>query len=248
MDLYADGALYDALSGPEVIGAELEFYRRQALREPGTSVLELGCGTGRLTIPLAKGGISVTGLDLSSAMLATARSKAHDMGFPVHFEQADVRDFRLPERFRLILFPSNAVAHLETEREVESCFRCAAAHLADGGLLVVHAFNPHEDLPCGAPGDKANVGSFVDRAGLSWTVTETGRYDEQQRIQILRWAWSAADGRKRETELRLRMYWPDELDDIARRAGLEVRDRVGDFAAAPFTRSSRHQILTLGKR
>lgn len=248
MDLYADGALYDALNGPEVISAELKFYRRQALREASTSVLELGCGTGRLTIPRAKGGISVTGIDSSSAMLATARSKAHEAGLAVHFEQADVRDFRLPKRFYLVLFPSNAVADLETEREVESCFRCVSAHLADSGLFLVHAFNPHEDLLRRASGDRADVGSFVDSAGLSWTVTETGRYNERQRIQTLRWAWSAADGRKRETELRLRMYWPDELDEIAQRVGLEARDRVGDFAAAPFTQSARHQILTLGER
>ena len=75
-------------------------------REASGSVLELACGTGRVTIPVAKLGFPVTGLDIVPGMLAQARSKS--AGLPVRWVEGDARTFDLREHFRLIFLTGNA--------------------------------------------------------------------------------------------------------------------------------------------
>lgn len=115
--LYADPALYDLLFSNtcdrssaagqkrwEVTIASEQFYMEQA-RESGGRVLELGCGSGRLTIPIAQEGIDIVGADLSPSMLQSARAKGAAAGLRIPFVQADMRQFDLGDRFSAILPP-----------------------------------------------------------------------------------------------------------------------------------------------
>jgi 2-polyprenyl-3-methyl-5-hydroxy-6-metoxy-1,4-benzoquinol methylase len=247
MDLYSDGDRYDALTGAEAPNAEVAFYCRLARGAPSRTVLELGCGTGRLSVPMARDGLRVTGIDLSEPMLSTARTKAAKAGLRVRFIAGDIRGFDLDQRFDLILLPSNAVAHLEDEGQVESCLRCVVAHLGPEATFVLHAFNPRDEFLNRHEEARTEVGRFVDAASVSWVVSESGHYDAQRKTQILRWRWDASDGQQFETQMRLRMFSSEELDAAIKAAGLAVVDRRGEFSGGPFTQESRHQILTLVK-
>src|ERR1051325_5374369 len=93
-DLYDDGRHYDLL----MLGTnDLPFYKRQA-KDCRGAVLELACGTGRLTIPLALDGADITGLDQAPKMLDAARAKAVRTGVAVNFVQADARNHSLDRR------------------------------------------------------------------------------------------------------------------------------------------------------
>ena len=129
--LYADPELYDCLfpsAGSGSVEDEVRrarfltserFYVEEA-RRGGGPVLELGCGSGRLTILIARAGIEIVGADLSRPMLEAARAKARAAGVEVDLREADMRGFDMPERFSAILIAGNSLLHLLTLDELKA--------------------------------------------------------------------------------------------------------------------------------
>ena len=135
--IYRDGAHYDPMFGRGYV----EFWLSQA-RITGGPILELGCGTGKLSIPLAQAGFSVAGLDNSPALLQFAASKSGD----VKWIAGDMRSFDLDERFALIILPSNNLGHLHTPEDFESCISSVKRHLQPAGAFVIDVFVPNFKL------------------------------------------------------------------------------------------------------
>ena len=140
---------YDSLhdAGWPDIGNDIDFYLNAA-RDAVGPVLEIGAGTGRVTLPLAAEGIDITGLELSESMLRVAQGKVEGANLSSHprFRQGDMRDFDLGEPFALVIVPLRAfqlLLTLDDQRKALSCFR---AHLRDGGVLILHLFDPKLDL------------------------------------------------------------------------------------------------------
>src|SRR5688572_7203210 len=106
--LYDAAELYDLIHGDFASGPWLDFYL--AHTQPGSDVLELACGSGRLTIPLGETGRHMTGLDSSQSMLALARTKARQVD--VAWISGDMTDFSLDRAFDTILLPAQAMSHL----------------------------------------------------------------------------------------------------------------------------------------
>ena len=129
---------------------DIPFYvdlARQAA-EQGQAVLELGCGTGRVTIPIALAGAQVTGLDSSPAMLDIARERAEGAGVRVRWVEGDMADFDLAERFGLVVIPFRSFLHLTREDEQAGCLASIHRHLTAGGRLALNFYI----APAGAPG------------------------------------------------------------------------------------------------
>ena len=118
----------------------LNFYRNQVSRY-GEPVLELASGSGRFTIPLAKGGVNITGMDISEEMLQLAKSKAFKEGVNIRVIQDDMRRFDLGEKFKFIFIPAQSLSHLHTREDIEDCFSCVRQHLADEGRFLIEVFN-----------------------------------------------------------------------------------------------------------
>jgi ubiquinone/menaquinone biosynthesis C-methylase UbiE len=119
---------------------DLPFYLALAC-EHGGPLLELACGTGRLTIPLAREGLAITGLDISPEMLAIAQQKlgreAPEVQERVQLLQANMSDFDLPGRFGLVFIPVASLLHVHSGDERRSCLSSIRRHLQPGGALVV---------------------------------------------------------------------------------------------------------------
>jgi ubiquinone/menaquinone biosynthesis C-methylase UbiE len=124
-------------------------YYRDAARQYGDPVLELGCGTGRVTMALAEAGRRVIGLDISERMLERAIRKRSALRVEarerVHFVQGDMTQFQLGEKFRLIIIPFRAFQHLLETKQQIACLNCIKAHLAPKGKVIVDFF--HTDAP-----------------------------------------------------------------------------------------------------
>jgi SAM-dependent methyltransferase len=135
--------LLRCVAGGDWANAGHRFYR-SAAREYGDPVLELGCGTGRVTMALAEDGYQVTGLDNSERMLERATQKraalATEARERVHFVQGDMTGFDVGEKFRLIIIPFRPFQHLIEVHQQVNCLICVRKHLAPRGRLIVDFF------------------------------------------------------------------------------------------------------------
>ena len=117
---------------------DIAFYARYV--DPGTSVLELGCGTGRVSAVLSERARRVVGVDRSEAMLSRAQEKCS--GERTAFVLDDITEVRLGERFDLIIAPFRVLQALERDAQVSAFFQTIRAHLAPGGKVILNVFNP----------------------------------------------------------------------------------------------------------
>jgi SAM-dependent methyltransferase len=145
------GALYDSIiadyydASPLVANRkqDLAFYLETAAASHGP-VLELGCGTGRIAIPIAQSGLHVTGLDISQKMLERAEQKRSSLAPKrrdlLRLIRGDMTSFELREQFPLIIIPFRPFQHLLSVEAQLNCLTCTRRHLADGGRLVMDFF------------------------------------------------------------------------------------------------------------
>ena len=125
---------------------DVNFFVEMA-RRSGGPVLELGCGTGRVLIPIAKSGIEIVGLDASPMMLSVCREKLLHESNEVQSKvldlvQGDMRAFELSRKFSLVTIPFRPFQHLLTVADQMSCLENIRKHLVAGGKLVLDIFNP----------------------------------------------------------------------------------------------------------
>ena len=161
-------SIYDAVYS--YVRDDIPFYVKEAL-DSGGDVLELGCGTGRVTIPIAQAGINIVGLDFSEAMLDIARSKAE--GLPgnsgeLSLQLGDMRDFDLGRQFSLIIIPFRGFLSLLSVEDEISTLREIRRHLLPDGRLVGREYiarNPRRaDRRPGSFKVNINTGKWADFA------------------------------------------------------------------------------------
>lgn len=235
-DRRADAASYYDLSPnrPD----DLPFYVER-LPSAAARVLELGCGTGRVAVPLALRCASVHGLDRSEAMVRIARAKVADAGLEdrVRIGVADISSFELPARFDYVIAPYRVLQNLETDAEVEGLFRCIRAHLDPGGRCILNAFRPNRDP------DAMRAEWVSEEEHLAWEVeTSEGRvacYDRRARIDPERLVlypelvYRRFEGdevvEEAVLEIAMRCYYPEELLALVESHGFVVRRAWGGY-------------------
>jgi len=130
---------YDRLLGNEEI-AEWTEYLLGLLEKAGArkaaSVLECGCGTGRITLGLAKAGYRITALDLSEDMLWIAQEKLRGFGLRANFVCADMKNFRLEKKCGAVVAAYDVVNYITEEDSLKNFFGCAYHNLTSGGLVL----------------------------------------------------------------------------------------------------------------
>lgn len=231
--LYDEPELYDLVMSPNA--AAEAFYLDEARRRGGP-VLDLACGSGRFTIPLAKAGIEVTGVDFSLAMLERARPKAAAAQVEIGWVNADMRDFEFSGRqFGMVMIAENSLLHLHTIEDIDRCFRAALRHLAPGGALVFDIFVPGLQFLAGKSDQRHLIGHFHHDTLGELTLEQISDYDVANQVLRATWYWSAQD---RPDFLVIPMYlrqiFPQELILLVERAGLRLVEGYGDFDRGPF--------------
>jgi len=246
-DLYCDGRYYDLEH--EDFSEDIPFYLAQIERF-GEPVLELACGTGRITIPIAQKGIQISGLDISEAMLGRARQKAADQGVDVEWIKADCRTFKLAERFKLIIYPFNSIGHLHDLESIEACFTRVRNHLAEGGRFIIDIFNPRLDILRRDASRRYPVVEYTDPDGKGRVVvTENNVYDRASQINKVKWYYRIGDqGGEMVKSLNMRIFYPQELDSLLHYNGFQIKAKLGDYDGQPFETRSSKQIVVSGLR
>ncbi|UFJ41294.1 class I SAM-dependent methyltransferase [Brevibacillus humidisoli] len=246
-NLYAWTEYYDLTQ--RGISGDLPFYMEYARKADG-EVLDLACGTGRISIPLAEAGIPVTGIDLSEEMLTSAREKAEQAGVAgrIQFLQGDMRGFELKRTFPLIMIPFRSFLHLLHLREQMKALSCIRKHLAPGGKLVLNVFVPKISHLYEEDEKMSLRGMYPLDNGEQVAMWDYTRYDHfQQLAEVTRtYERIASDGRLLEKvvgRFTLRYIFPTELHHLLRLHGLKVVERFGSFDKTPFDQHSSELII-----
>jgi SAM-dependent methyltransferase len=214
---------------PEVLGPTVD--RLADLAGDGPA-LEFAIGTGRVAVPLAERGVSVTGIELSPPMIDRLRTKADESTVPVII--GDMASALAPGTYALVYLVYNTVSNLLTQAEQVACFRNAARHLTPGGRFVIELWVPElRKLP---PGQQATVwhsepgyiGLDVYDVLRQHVVSHHFRFDERGQTQLFRSPH--------------RYIWPAELDLMAELAGFELETRHADWTGTEFTSESRSHV------
>jgi SAM-dependent methyltransferase len=204
----------------------------------GGRALELGIGTGRVSLPLRAAGVRIEGIEISPAMVAQLRKKPGGADIPVTI--GNFVDLPVEGEFALIFIPYNTVFQLLTQDEQVRCFESVAEHLAPRGVFLVDAFVP--DLTR----YRRRSHIEIETVDLDLVQMDVSRLDPvQQRVdtqQVM-----IADGRVKLFPVSIRFAWPSELDLMARIAGLRLRDRWGGWRREPFTAESTKHISVYEK-
>lgn len=218
-------------------------------------MLEVGCGTGRVLLPLAKAGTRLTGLDVSPEMLARAHAKLTAAGVAdrVKLVRGDVREMALDERFRLTYIALNTFMHITTPEDQAKALRRIHAHLVAGGLLVLDLFNPHPDLLDDADGRL--VHDFTrpgPSEGALSTRFHSQRVDPSRQILEITFFYDeqAADGTLRRTTAPFELYYftRREVELLLASCGFAVENVYGSYELDAYWAGSPKLIVVARRR
>ncbi len=245
--------IYDAVYA--YVRDDIPFYVEEAVAT-GSPVLELGCGTGRVSMPMAQAGVQVVGLDYSEAMLAVARRKCQQLGFDstsVELMHADMRDFALDQQFDLVTIPFRGfLALLSVEDQIRALARIRE-HLTPDGRLVFNVFVPDIDMLL-QDGDRSyHLRDVTDpETGKSFVLWQQTGYDNHNqvlatRLTIEELGDDMAVVRKMYRDFQLRYAHRWELHHLLTSCGFEIVDLYGDFDRLPFDEFSNEMVWVARK-
>ncbi len=212
--------LYDPWSAS--VTEDVEFYVEEARRSGGV-VVELACGTGRISIPIAKAGIRLIGVDASAGMLEIAREygRAEGVEALLDLRLGEMREPPVTERVPVVLIPFRSLLHMTTDADRLRALGAARDLLTEGGRLVFDVFAP----------SRADVEDTQGR----WIERETGIFERAD--------WDEGDRtltlsvRRGEEASTMHLAWlsPPEWQMLLDRAGFQVEDQWGWFDRRPYT-------------
>lgn len=248
---------YDAAYAVKADLVDLPFYLELAKKSRGP-VLEIGCGTGRILLPIARAGISIHGVDGSAAMLKILKSRiaaeSPEIRKRIHLRKGDMRRFRLGRKFPLVLMPFRPLQHMHTVPDQVAALRTAAAHLDRRGLFAFDVFYPKFEMIYARIGEEIPEMQWDLAAEPRKIVRRFFRKDAVDKIHQtfdLTFIFRTYEGQKivREQSERLRMsyFTYPHLRALFLMAGLEPVAEYGAFDKRPLDNSSDQMIFLLRK-
>ena len=238
--LFRDGLHYDALNNIE---HDLPFW----LEHANGSVLELACGTGRISIPMAKMSLDVTGVDISKGMLTRAKEKAEEANVSINFIEGDFRNVDLNKKFDTIICPFNSFQHLHDLESMISFLNVVKAHLKPEGKFIFDIFNPDLNLllnnDIDFPAREYMNPYFPDEKVI---MKDIRNYDKVTQINHITRMYTMK-GERKPYMLNMRVYFPAEIDNYLIMNGFKILSKYGSFQKEEFNSDSGKQIFVCGQ-
>ena len=236
---------------------DIPFYVEEAVRAGGP-VLELGCGTGRVAIPIADAGVDVVGLDSSPAMLEVARRKIERSNVGAShltLVEADMRDLAsldtlgaLDKKFGLAIIPFRGFLALLSVEDQIRALDGIKRRLVPGGRLIFNVFVPDVNMLVQEGDVPYHLRDVTDsETGRRLVLWQQSSYDHYNQIASVRIIVeelddSGAVDRRTYKDFQLRYAHRWEIEHLLTRCGYEVLDLFGDFDRSPFDESSTEMV------
>ena len=241
-DLIYDENMYDGLN---IFLSDLQFYKKWLPQNKNAKILELCCGTGRLTIPIAKDGYHISGVDYTPSMLKQAKIKAFEAGLEINFIEADIRTLNLQEKFDLIFIPFNSIHHLYKNEDLFKALNRVKNHLKDGGLFLLDCFNPNIQYIVEGEKEQQEIAAYTTDDGREVLIKQTMRYENATQINRIEWHYYINGEFHSIQNLDMRLFFPQELDSYLEWAGFKIIHKFGGFEEETFGDNSEKQIYVL---
>jgi SAM-dependent methyltransferase len=237
IDIRTEAAKYYD-SNPSFLN-DIPFYQK-LIPSPTTSILELGCGTGRVTLSLVSYCQYIQGIDISSAMISICREKLVKAGIPptkAQVMEGDITDFDLGQTFDLIIAPFRVLQNLETDQEVDGLFRCIRKHLAPNGTCILNVFRPFREPDemrklWSTPEEKISWEAPVEGGRLVCYDRKAGIHDEKL-ILYPELIYRRYEGETLVEEsllkIVMRCYYPDTFEKLITEQGFIILNRWGGY-------------------
>ncbi len=222
---------------------DINFYGNLAL-DYGGSVLEIGAGTARLSIALAKRGLEVVGIDNSQVMLEHAKQKIakEDLGNQINLQKANMQDFKFKQKFSVIIAPFNVLAHAYSLQSQDKILSNIKNHLSAGGVFALDMFNPNFSQL-----DSLKI--VPEWQHLSDETSELFVYqslNKDKQIIISKYYLDSLNKgvlQRKTSILKQRYYHRFELERALKYAGFENLQFFGDFDRSVYSVSKPHLIV-----
>ncbi|WP_204102659.1 MULTISPECIES: class I SAM-dependent methyltransferase [Spirulina sp. CCY15215] len=247
--IFYDGDIYDAyLASPCLFDTDHKtdidrVFWWERVKECGDPVLEIGCGTGRVSIPLMEAGFSVVGVDFSQSMLAQARKKSDR----VEWIQEDIRTFNLERKFACILAPYYVLNYFYELEDLEAVLKNCKTHLKSNGKLIldiVHLSPKFWRELYELAGVVDTLRKFIHpRTGEKIEAKFDQEYDFERQIYSEIIIYHFPNGKVVSDRLEHRIYFPQEIKAILKYNGFKVDRCFGNYDSTPFQENSPHHIL-----
>lgn len=238
-DAYAP--FYDWENAQTVARRDVKFWQGLAAAQDGP-VLELGCGTGRITVPVARAGAQVVGIDRSEPMLRRGRERLRRarLGDTAALVRGDIRalPFRSRPGFALVMAPYGILQSLTSERDLVATLASVHRVLRRGGVFGLDLV---PDLPRWSEYNRRTSLRGKQRSGGSLTLIESVRQDVRRHLTIFDQEYVERHGRARRVHrfsLTFRTLSVRQLTARLERAGFQVDATLGDYQGGPWDRRS----------
>lgn len=238
LDLYADANFYDNEFSERDV--EIPFYQSQ-LTSAG-SVLEVACGTGRLTIPLFESGLRIAGTDISPAMIAKATEKAKTKKLSIDFQVKEAT--QISANYDAIFIATNAFQHFLDYSYACRFLTACKEKLNANGIVIVDLQLPNLAKLSRDYSLPLKYKQFEIK-GKQVTATIKGQYHKLSQIHEFHISYSSDGILVKEKQVAMRMYFPQELLMLFEMSGLKVVKSYGDYQQSPLDESAEKQIYLL---
>lgn len=247
--------LYD-FDNRDIVKVDIPFYLEYAAKYLG-NILELACGTGRVSIILAQNGYKIYGIDLSDSMLEQFKGKLANQPKTIQdniwIGKNDMSSFQLNKEFSLIIVPFRGFQSLTTEEAQRNCLKCVYEHLKDEGVFIINTFRPYKKL------DE----TWVYPETIQWeTIDEkTGnrivKKHKGPKIDIINqiiypemiYQIIEPDGKVLEVKepLELKYYYYDQLKELLESSGFKIKEEFGYYDKSNIN-DGKELIFVCGKK
>jgi len=243
--LLYDPSMYDGLNTHT---DDLEFYKTWIQKNKIRKVLELCCGTGRITIPLARNGVSITGLDINDSMLEEAKRKAKELKLDIPYIKGDMRSFLLQEKYHLVFIPFNSIHCLYTHEDIDRAFCSIKENLSDDGYFIIDYFNPSIEYICENQKKESTIAEYTTSNGRNVQIIQTMVYEDDSQINRIKWEYIINGKSVSKEALDMRIFYPQELNYYLEKNGYKIVSKYGDYQMAGFTSKSPIQLIVCQKK
>lgn len=215
-------------------------------------IIDIACGTGRATIPLAQKGYRITGVDIHRGMLNQARKKAEDLDISIEWVEQDCTQLQLDIEAGLVYTVGNSFQHFLTNEAQDGLLSSIRTHLKDGGIFIFGTRYPNT-VELLAPDKEEYEKTYIDTSTqMKVDVFHHSEYDSLTQIQhnVTTRKFYNEDGdivEERKTNIALRYVFPKEMERLLHHHGFTIKHIYKDWDETPLDRESNEMVYICEK-